>query len=113
MLILFQKLSKKGKSAHDVLDDAKLSKQAAVNREELSTYRKEDEEEETEEEREARLKRIREKLKLGKRKNEEVAKEEDDVEKTLAEEKKRKVDEEKQVLISKILFPLLKKELYF
>lgn len=95
IFFVFQQLSKKGKSAHDVLNDSRLSKQTAVNPEELSTYKKEDEEEETEEEREARLKRIRDKLKLGKRKNQEAVKEEEDVEMALADEKKRKIDEEK------------------
>uniref|UniRef100_A0AC34QNB4 PPIase cyclophilin-type domain-containing protein n=1 Tax=Panagrolaimus sp. JU765 TaxID=591449 RepID=A0AC34QNB4_9BILA len=89
----------KGKSAHDVLNDEKLSKQAAVNPEELSTYQK-DEEEDDDEEREARLKRIQDKFKKGKRKNENVGKDDDDIEAAMVEEKRRKIDDEKAKLAS-------------
>uniref|UniRef100_A0A7E4VJI8 Spliceosome-associated protein CWC27 homolog n=1 Tax=Panagrellus redivivus TaxID=6233 RepID=A0A7E4VJI8_PANRE len=90
-------ISKKGKSAHDVLNDEKLSKAAAVAPEELSTYEKPASPNDSDDEakRAERLEKV--KAKLQKRKLAEKAKddEDDDIIGAIADEKKRKIAEEK------------------
>jgi peptidyl-prolyl cis-trans isomerase SDCCAG10 len=76
-------LAKKGKSAHDVLNDQKLSKAAAVNPEEFSNYEKPARSDDEDDE-----------------KKDEI--EDENFEDAMAAEKRRRIDEEKQKLTEQL-----------
>jgi peptidyl-prolyl cis-trans isomerase SDCCAG10 len=98
-------LAKKGKSAHDVLNDQKLSKTVAVNPEEFSNYEKPSKNDNADDDnqgKEERIKKVREKLQKRKivEKNEEAI--DEDFQDAMVAEKRRRIDEEKQKLTEQL-----------